>query len=83
MHDPREPHLGAVKRILHYIRGTVGYDLHLRRSSTHELIVYTDIVWVGCPNTLQATSGYAIFGANLISWSSKCQPVVSNSIAEA
>jgi hypothetical protein len=34
MHDPREPHLTALKRLLRYLRGTVGYGLHLHRLLT-------------------------------------------------
>jgi len=29
MHDPREPHLGAMKRILRYLQGTLDLGLHL------------------------------------------------------
>jgi hypothetical protein len=42
MHDPREPHLTALKRLLRYLRGTIDYDLLLHRSSSAELVVYTD-----------------------------------------
>ncbi|GKA82407.1 ribonuclease H-like domain-containing protein [Tanacetum coccineum] len=28
MHDPREPHLAYLKRILHYVQGTLELDLH-------------------------------------------------------
>jgi hypothetical protein len=42
MHDPREPHLTAMKRILHHLQGTPDYGLLLRRSSSSYLIVYTD-----------------------------------------
>jgi hypothetical protein len=84
MHDPREPHLTALKRILRYLRGTLDFGLLLRQSSTTELRVYTDADWAGCPDTRRSTSGYAVFlGDNLISWSSKRQPVVSRSSAEA
>ena len=84
MHAPRQPHLAAVKRILRYLRGTLDHGLLLRPSSTSELIVYTDADWAGCPDTRRSTSGYAVFlGANLVSWSSKRQPVVSRSSAEA
>ena len=34
MHDPREPHLVALKRILRYIRGTLHMVLLLRPTST-------------------------------------------------
>ena len=72
MHDPRESHLAALKRLLRYIRGTVGFGLVLHRSPTSELVVYTDADWAGCPDTRRSTSGYAVFlGGNLVSWSSK------------
>ena len=78
MHDPREPHLAALKRLLRYLRGTVDYGLLLHRSTSSELVVYTDADWAGCPDTRRSTSGYAVFlGGNLVSWSSKRQPVVS------
>jgi hypothetical protein len=84
MHDPREPHLAALKRLLRYLRGTVDYGLLLHRSTSSELVVYTDADWAGCSDTRRSTSGYAVFlGGNLVSWSSKRQPVVSRSSAEA
>jgi hypothetical protein len=84
MHDPREPHLTALKRLLRYLRGTVDYGLLLHRSSSADLVVYTDADWGGCPDTRRSTSGYAVFlGGNLVSWSSKRQQVVSRSSAEA
>src|SRR6185369_7308385 len=42
MHDPRESHLAALKRLLCYVRGTVGFGLVLHCSPTSELVVYTD-----------------------------------------
>ena len=84
MHDPREPHLAALKRTLRYLRGTLDFGLLLRRSASTDLTVYTDADWAGCPDMRRSTSGYAVFlGDNLISWSSKRQPVVSRSSAEA
>ena len=84
MHDPREPHLVALKRILRYLQGTLDLGLLLRPSTSSDLVVYTDADWVGCPDTRKSTSGYAVFlGDNLISWSSKRQSTVSRSSAEA
>ena len=84
MHDPREPHLSALKRVLRYLQGTLDLGLHLHRTSPADLTVYTDADWAGCPDTRKSTSGYAVFlGDNLISWSSKRQPTVSRSSAEA
>ena len=84
MHDPRKSHLPVLKRLLRYVRATVDLGLVLHRSSSTELVVYTDADWAGCPDTRRSTSGYAVFlGGNLVSWSSKRQPVVSRSSAEA
>ena len=84
MHDPRESHLAAAKRILRYLQGTLDYGLVIPRSSPTQLIVYTDTDWAGCPDTRRSTSGYAVFlGGSLVSWSSKRQHTVSWSSAEA
>jgi hypothetical protein len=78
MHDPRELHISAIKRLLRYLRGTLDFRLLLRRFSATELRVYTDADWAGCPDTRRSTSGYAVFlGDSLVSWASKSQPVVS------
>lgn len=78
MHDPREPHLAALKQILRYIRGTITHGLRIQRSAPVELIAYSDADWAGCPDTRRSTSGYAVFlGDNLVSWSSKRQVAVS------
>ena len=61
MHDPRESYLTALKRLLRYVRGTVDLGLVLHRSSSAELVVYTDTDWASCPDTRRSTSGYAVF----------------------
>ncbi|KAL9263001.1 Retrovirus-related Pol polyprotein from transposon RE2-like protein [Drosera capensis] len=84
MHDPREPHMAALKRILRYLQGTLSYGLHLYSSSTADLLSYTDADWAGYPDTRRSTSGYCVFLIdNLISWSSKRQSTVSHSSTEA
>nr|GFC48651.1 retrotransposon protein, putative, unclassified [Tanacetum cinerariifolium] len=84
MHDPREPHFAALKRILRYVRGTVDFGLQLYASATTSLVGYTDADWAGCPSTRRSTSGYCVFlGDNLLFWSSKRQHTISRSGTEA
>ncbi|GJS72638.1 ribonuclease H-like domain-containing protein [Tanacetum coccineum] len=84
MHDPREPHQTALKRILRYVRGTLDYGLQLFFASPLSLIGYSDADWVGCPTTRRSTSGHCVFfGNNLLSWLSKRQATLSCSSAEA
>lgn len=68
MHDPREPHFNALKRILRYLRGTDSFGLQLYANSSRGLIAYSDADWAGCPTTRRSTSGFCIFFChNLIS----------------
>ncbi|GJX24324.1 ribonuclease H-like domain-containing protein [Tanacetum coccineum] len=84
MHDPREPHLAALKRILRYVQGTLEFGLQLYASSESSLVAYSDADWAGCPATRRSTSRYCVFlGNNLLSWSSKRQHALSHSSAEA
>ncbi|KAK4377647.1 hypothetical protein RND71_003943 [Anisodus tanguticus] len=84
MHDPRESHFAALKRIIRYVKGTLDFGLHLYSSAPTKFLSYTDAVWAGCPDTRRSTSGYCVFlGDNLISWSAKRQATLSRSSAEA
>ncbi|KAL9308946.1 putative FBD domain-containing protein [Arabidopsis thaliana] len=84
MHLPTVSDFGLLKRILRYIKGTLGMGLPIKRNS--ELVVsgYSDSDWAGCKSTRRSTTGFCILlGSNLISWSAKRQPTVSNSSTEA
>ncbi|GJX56877.1 ribonuclease H-like domain-containing protein [Tanacetum coccineum] len=84
MHDPREPHLSALRRILRYVRGTLDYGLQLFSFYTIDFVSYSDADWAGCLTTRRSTSGYCVFlGNNLLSWSSKRKPMLSHSSAGA
>nr|GEV46142.1 ribonuclease H-like domain-containing protein [Tanacetum cinerariifolium] len=65
-------------------KGTLDYGLILFSSTTDFLIAYSDDDCAGCLTTRRSTSGYCVFlGNNLLSWSSKRQPTLSRSSAEA
>ncbi|GJT74208.1 ribonuclease H-like domain-containing protein [Tanacetum coccineum] len=84
MHDPREPHFAALKRILRYVQGSLELGLQLYASAITSLVGYIDADWAGCPSTRRSTSGYCVFlGDNLLSWSAKRQHTISRSSAEA
>lgn len=77
MHDPRQPHLHALKRIVRYIKGTITHGLQITRGNIDCLTAYSDADWGGCPDTRCSTSGYCVFlGSNLVSWSAKRQPTI-------
>ncbi|GJU31860.1 ribonuclease H-like domain-containing protein [Tanacetum coccineum] len=53
-------------------------------SALKRILRYLDADWAGCPTTQRSTSGYYVFlGNNLLSWSSKRQPTLSRSSADA
>lgn len=84
MHDPRLPHLHALKRIIRYIKGTLTHGMQLYKGPLDNLTAYTDADWAGCPDTRRSRSGYCVsFGSNLVLWSAKRQPTVSRSSSEA
>jgi hypothetical protein len=84
MHEPRDSHFAFMKRIIRYIQGTIDYGIRIIKSASHSLVAYSDADWGGCPDSRRSTSGYCVFlGDNLLSWSSKRQPTVSRSSAEA
>jgi len=72
MHDPREPHLAMLKRVLRYVKGTLSIGLQIRTGNITSLTAYSDADWPGCPDSRHSTSSYCVFlGDNLVSWASK------------
>ncbi|XP_026416688.1 uncharacterized protein LOC113312149 [Papaver somniferum] len=84
MHRPTDIHLQLAKRILRYIKGSLGQGITLQDGDCSTLTAYCDSDWAGCPDTRKSTSGYCVFvGGNLVSWSSKKQHTISRSSTEA
>lgn len=79
MHDPCEPHLALVKRILPYVNNTLNNGLQIGIGPVKSLID-----WAGCLDSRRSATGYCVFhGYNLVSWSSKIQSTMSRSSAQA
>ncbi|MFV0960695.1 Ty1/Copia family ribonuclease HI, partial [Klebsiella pneumoniae] len=82
MHAPTDCHMESVKRILRYLKGTVGdglrYTCDKDYDSGHHLTTYSDADWAGDPDERRSVSGYCVFiGQNVVTWSSKKQKVVA------
>ncbi|XP_027337134.1 uncharacterized protein LOC113850791 [Abrus precatorius] len=84
MEEPRACHVQGAKRIFRYIKGTLTDGNFYANNVNVKLVDYTDNDWTGDIETRKSTSGYTFhLGSGAISWSSKKQPIVAFSIAEA
>ena len=74
MHRPTTGHWSLAKRLLRYLRGTLGLGLVLRRDSSMVLHAFSDADWAGNLDDRSSTSAYVVFlGSNAISWCSRKQ----------
>ncbi|CAJ2649847.1 unnamed protein product [Trifolium pratense] len=85
MERPTEIHIAAVKRIMRYVKGTVGYGLLYKKTGMElQLNGWTYSDYAGDLDDRKSTSGYVfMLGNGAISWSSKKQPIVTLSTTEA
>ncbi|XP_071718821.1 uncharacterized mitochondrial protein AtMg00810-like [Rutidosis leptorrhynchoides] len=84
LHAPRKDHFQAIKRIVHYVKGTLSYGLSCLHAPAPTILGYSDIDWAHCIEMRRSAYGYSIFlGGNLVSWSAKKQPKVSRSSCES
>ena len=84
MHNPSEDHMGAVIRILRYLKSSLGKGLLFSKNAHLDIEGYTDADWARNILDRKSTSGYFTFvGGNLVTWRSKKQKVVALSSAEA
>ncbi|CAH9084555.1 unnamed protein product [Cuscuta europaea] len=84
MHCPTVTHWAAVKRIFHYLKGTLYHGLFLRRQTNLTLFAFSDSDWAGVHDGGRSTTSYVLnLGSNIISWKSAKQKCVSRSSTEA
>lgn len=81
--NPGKVHLGAIKRILRYLKGTINVKLHFVKND-EEICGYSDADWAEDRDDRKSTLGYIfMFQGGAVSWASKKQPTVANSTTEA
>ncbi|GKB84908.1 retrovirus-related pol polyprotein from transposon TNT 1-94 [Tanacetum coccineum] len=81
---PTKKHLQVVKRIFHYLKGTINMGLWYSKDTGMSLTAYADADHAGCQDTRRSASGSTRFlGDKLVSWSSKKQKCTAISITEA
>nr|GEU33351.1 hypothetical protein [Tanacetum cinerariifolium] len=61
MEEPTTKHLKIVKRILHYIKGTVDYGMFYSTSEEFKLVGYNDSDWAGNKENERSASGFLFF----------------------
>jgi hypothetical protein len=84
MENPTTEHLGAMKRVLRYVAGTLHFGCHYKREKDPQLVGYTDSDLAGDIDTRKSTSGILFFlGDNTITWQSQKQKIVALSSCEA
>lgn len=84
MQNPRKPHLDAVRRVLRYVKGTLGYGIKFNQGEKLELVGYCDADYAGDLDTRRSNTGYVfMLGQSAVAWCSKRQPTVALSTTEA
>ena len=84
LHSPYLANMKMVRRILHYVKGSIHFGLHLTSDFALDLCGFFYADWVGYPTTRRSTTSFCTFlGRNIISWCAKKQPTISRSSTEA
>ncbi|KAD4180022.1 hypothetical protein E3N88_28613 [Mikania micrantha] len=84
MKEPNESHLLAIKQVMRYIKGTLGYGIKYKRSKDPKLYGYSDSSFGVNQDDGKSTTGWVFyFGDSPISWSTQKQGTVALSSCEA
>lgn len=72
MQCPCKPHMIAIKRVLRYIKATMGQGVWFKRENEPKLVGFCDADYGGDLNERRSTTGYVfMFGSSSVSWCSK------------
>jgi hypothetical protein len=83
MSAPQKEHWDAAKCVLRYVKGTSAYGI-VFGAGAKGLVGYCDSDYAGDIDTRRSTTGYVfVLNGGAISWSSRLQPTVAVSTAEA
>ncbi len=84
MHEPRERHENATKRVLRYIQGMKTFGLLYKKTKKFVLGGYSYAYFVGSIDDRASTSGYLMnMGSTALSWICKKQAIVATSLGES
>ncbi|CAN6583524.1 unnamed protein product [Malus baccata var. baccata] len=84
MHSLTLVHWEIVKRILRYLKGSVGRGIIMKNNGSNHILAYTDADWAGNALDQKSTAGFCTFvGGNLVTWKTKKQIVIARFSAEA
>jgi hypothetical protein len=83
--NPRKPHYEVLKRVLRYLKGTAHFGLTFGGSDNKtNLIGWSDVDWAQDMDTRRSIGAFVFnIAGGYVSWSSKKQPTVALSTAEA
>ena len=81
---PTTVHWKSVKRIIKYLKGTIGYGLHFECGKKKELLAYSDGVYTGELETRPSITGFVLkFASGTISWNSQRQQFIALSTTDS
>ena len=84
MHNLTKNHLGAAKRIMRYVAGTVNFGIWYGKTTNFRLYGFTDSEWAGCMEDRKSISCFTFsLSSGVITWSSKKHPTTALSSFEA
>ena len=70
--NPTKLHLQAPKRILRYLKGTIGLEIFYRKGEDDDFVAYTHSDYAGDLDEKKSNSGYVfLLSSGAVSWSSK------------